>query len=50
MKGLADFIPTYEDFPKKGIFFKDLLEIVQEPETFRELILKMSSKIGRAHV
>ena len=43
MKGLADFIPTYEDFPKKGISFKDLLEIVQEPETFRELILKMSS-------
>ena len=43
MKGLADFIPTYEDFPKKGISFKDVLEIVQEPETFRELILKMSS-------
>ena len=43
MKKLADFIPTYEDFPKKGISFKDVLEIVQEPETFRELILKMSS-------
>ena len=43
MKGLADFIPTYEDFPKKGISFKDVLEIVQEPEIFRELILKMSS-------
>ena len=42
MKKLTDFIPTYVDFPKKGIFFKDLLEIVQEPEIFRELILKMS--------
>ena len=43
MKQLADFIPTYKDFPKKGIYFKDVLEIVQEPEIFRELIIKMSS-------
>ena len=43
MKNLVDFIPTYEDFPKKGISFKDVLEILQEPEIFRELILKMSS-------
>ena len=43
MKKLTDFIPTYVDFPKKGISFKDLLEIVQEPEIFRELILKMST-------
>ena len=43
MKNLVDFIPTYEDFPKKGISFKDVLEILQEPEIFKELILKMSS-------
>jgi len=43
MQKLANFIPTYKNFPKKGIFFKDVLEIVQEPEVFRELILKMSS-------
>ena len=43
MRELSDFIPTYKDFPKKGIFFKDVLELVQEPEIFRELILKMSS-------
>ena len=43
MRELSDFIPTYRDFPKKGIFFKDVLELVQEPEVFRELILKMSS-------
>ena len=43
MRKLTDFIPTYVDFPKKGIFFKDLLEIVQEPEIFKELILKMST-------
>ena len=43
MKELVNFIPTYNDFPKKGISFKDVLEIVQEPEIFKELILKMSS-------
>jgi len=43
MQKLANFIPTYKDFPKKGISFKDVLEIVQEPDTFRELVLKMSS-------
>ena len=43
MKELSDFIPTYEDFPKEGISFKDVLEIVQEPAIFRKLILKMSS-------
>jgi adenine phosphoribosyltransferase len=43
MKKLEDLISTYKDFPKKGIHFKDVLEIVQEPETFRELIIKMSS-------
>ena len=43
MKELSDFIPTYEDFPKEGISFKDVLEIVQEPAIFKKLILKMSS-------
>ena len=43
MKKLEDLISTYKDFPKKGINFKDLLEIVQEPEVFNALILKMSS-------
>ena len=43
MKKLEEMIKTYKDFPKKGINFKDLLEIVQEPEVFNELILKMSS-------
>ena len=43
MQKLANFIPTYKDFPKKGISFKDVLEIVQEPEIFGELIFEMSS-------
>ena len=46
MKKLEDLICTYKDFPKKGINFKDVLGIIQEPAVFKELILKMSgSKI-----
>ena len=43
MKRLKEFIDTYKDYPKKGIEFKDVLGIVQEPKIFKELILKMSS-------
>ena len=43
MKKLVELIDTYTDFPKKGIEFKDLLGIIQEPEVFRELIIMMSS-------
>ena len=43
MKNLEKLISTYQDFPKKGINFKDVLEITQEPEVFNELILEMSS-------
>ena len=43
MKKLESLIKTYYDFPKKGIAFKDLLGIIQDPEVFRELIFQMSS-------
>ena len=43
MKNLEELIPTYDNFPKKGIYFKDVLEIIQEPEVFNELIIKMAS-------
>jgi adenine phosphoribosyltransferase len=43
MKKLEELISTYKDFPKKGINFKDVLAIIQEPKVFNELILKMSS-------
>ena len=42
MKKLADLIRTYEDFPREGVLFRDILEILQEPEIFKELIFKMS--------
>ncbi len=43
MKKLIELIETYKDFPNKGIDFKDVLGIIQEPKVFKELILKMSS-------
>ena len=43
MNSLKEFIDTYKDYPKKGIAFKDVLGIIQEPKIFKELILKMSS-------
>ena len=43
MKELRELIKTYRDYPKKGIEFKDILGILQEPEVFKKLILKMSS-------
>ena len=43
MKNLESLIKTYNDFPQKGIAFKDVLGITQDTEVFRELILKMSS-------
>ena len=43
MKNLESLIKTYNDFPRKGIAFKDILGIIQDTEVFRELILKMSS-------
>ena len=43
MKKLEDLILTYKDFPKKGIDFKDVLEILQYPDIFKDLILKMST-------
>jgi len=43
MKNLESLIKTYNDFPQKGIAFKDILGILQDTEAFSELILKMSS-------
>ena len=43
MKKLKNLIETYQDYPKQGIEFKDVLGIMQEPQIFKELILTMSS-------
>ena len=42
MKDFQALISSYPDFPRKGIIFKDLLGILQDPESFKELIYRMS--------
>ena len=42
MKDFQALISSYPDFPSKGIIFKDLLGIIQDPEAFKELIYMMS--------
>ena len=43
MKELKELISSYKDFPRQGIEFKDVFEITQRPEVFKEIALKMSS-------
>ena len=41
---LKNIIKSYQDFPSKGILFRDLLPVLQNPNLFRGLIDSMSSK------
>ena len=43
MDQLKRHISNYKDFPKKGIVFRDVLEILQDPNIFKNLIKKMSN-------
>ena len=43
MKEILECITNYDDYPQKGIIFKDLLGILREPNIFRGLIDKMAS-------
>ena len=42
MEKLEKFISTYENFPKAGVSFKDVIEIAQHPSVFRNLISEMA--------
>ena len=42
MRDFQALISSYRDFPSKGIIFKDLLGILNDPEAFKELIYMMS--------
>ena len=42
MKKIEDLINTYKDFPKKGVDFKDVLGILQDPEAFKDIIKWLS--------
>ena len=43
MEEISEYINSYNDFPQKGIIFKDLTGILREPNIFRGLIDKMAS-------
>ena len=46
MEKLEKFISTYENYPKAGVIFRDVIEIAQHPSIFRYLVSKMAkSKI-----
>ncbi len=40
---LKKIIKSYQDFPKEGINFKDIMPILQDPQLFSDLINAMSS-------
>ena len=40
---LKSVIDSYEDFPQKGIIFRDVLPILRNPDIFSDLINEMSS-------
>ena len=40
---LKSLIKDYADFPKKGIIFRDVLPVLENPEVFKELIKEMSN-------
>ena len=42
MEKLEKLISTYENYPKAGVSFKDVVEIAQHPSIFRELIFEMA--------
>ena len=43
MKEILEYIANYDDFPQKGIIFRDLFGILREPNIFRCLIDRMAS-------
>ncbi len=43
MEKLEKFISTYENHPKPGVSFKDVIEIAQHPQIFQEVILEMAT-------
>ena len=42
MKKLEKLISTYENYPKAGVNFRDVVEIAQHPSIFRQLIFEMA--------
>ena len=43
MEKIEKLISTYENYPKAGVSFKDVIEIAQYPSIFRQLIVQMAN-------
>ena len=43
---LYDFIDEIQDFPKKGILFRDINPLLEDKDAFKLLILKMIHQIN----
>ena len=43
MEKLEKLISTYENYPKAGVSFKDVVEIAQHPSIFRQLVVEMAN-------
>ena len=43
---LYDFIDEIQDFPKKGILFRDISPLLEDRDAFKLLILKMIHQIN----
>ena len=43
---LYDFIDEIQDFPKKGILFRDISPLLEDKDAFKLLILKMLKEIN----
>ena len=45
MKDLKDYVRTIPDFPEKGVMFRDITSILQDPDGLKLAIDKMQEKI-----
>lgn len=52
MKKVEDYVRSIPDFPEKGIIFRDITSVIQDPEGLKLAIdgIQNLLKIGRAHV
>ena len=47
---LYDFIDEIQDFPKKGILFRDISPLLEDKDAFKLLILKMIHQINNVKI
>lgn len=46
MMNLKDVMRSIEDFPQKGVIFRDITPILHDPKTLREAVRQMQDGIG----